>query len=106
MIYGRRINSLPDEVIEPADVSDTGKEGKCQERFVYLTKQLAHFWERWRKEYLTNLRETHRAIRGRENKEVIQKGDVVTVFEEGKKRNEWKLGVVEELIIGSDKIVR
>ena len=62
--------------------------------------------ERWRKEYLTNLREFHRAKRTRQNNEVIQIGDVVTVFEEGKRRNKWKLAVVEELVKGRDNVVR
>ena len=37
---------------------------------------------------------------------VVKPGDVVIVFEQGKKRREWKTGVVKELIAGKDKIVR
>lgn len=103
LIYGRRINSLPDAVVEPDDVRE---EPECSTRFKYLSSTLAHFWGRWRKEYLANLREFHKTKRARQSKAVIQVGDVVTVYEEGKKRNEWKLAVIEELVRGRDGVVR
>ena len=70
-----------------------------------MTVKLAHFWKRWRNEYLVNLREFHRAKAGRVVREV-QTGDVVTVYEENKKRGEWKMAVVESLIRGKDNVVR
>ena len=103
LIYGRRINSMPDEIVEPDDARN---EASCSARFKYLSSRLAHFWERWRKEYLANLREFHTAKRTRQNNDVIQIGDVVTVFEEGKRRSKWKLAVVEELVKGKDSVVR
>ena len=93
LIYGRRIQSLPDEIAEDPEEN----ESSCYEIFRYLTEKLAHFWKRWRNEYLVNLREFHRAKSGRVVKQV-QVGDVVTVFEENKKRGEWKIAVVENLI--------
>ena len=33
-------------------------------------------------------------------------GDVVTVFEDGVKRNNWKMTIVESLILGKDEQVR
>lgn len=33
-------------------------------------------------------------------------GDVITVFEDGDKRNNWKMAVVESLILGKDEQVR
>ena len=101
LIYGRRIQSLPDEIAEEPEEN----ESVCYERFRYLTERLAHFWKRWRNEYLVNLREFHRTTSGRVVKQV-QVGDVVTVFEENKKRGEWKLAVVESLITGQDRVVR
>ena len=54
---------------------------------------------------MTNLRECHDC-----NAQAIGKapkvGDVVTVYEEGVKRNGWKMAVVESLIVGKDKEVR
>ena len=101
LIFGRRIQSMPDEIAEEPDEN----ESSCSERFRYLTVKLAHFWKRWRNEYLVNLREFHKAKAGRVVKEV-QTGDVVTVYEENKKRGEWKMAVVESLIRGKDNVVR
>ena len=36
---------------------------------------------------------------------MVKPGDVVIVFEQGRKRGEWKTGVVTGLIEGKDKIV-
>ena len=41
LIYGRRIKSLPDEIIEPDDVVS---EAQCPERFKYLSTPLNQFW--------------------------------------------------------------
>ena len=102
LIYGRRIKSLPDEIIEPDDVVS---EAQCSERFKYLSTRLNHFWNRWRNEYLANLREFHRCKAQSENR-TAEVGDVVLVLEEEKKRGEWRVGVVENLVRGSDNVVR
>ena len=101
LIYGRRIQSFPDLIAEEPEENESG----CYERFRYLTEKLAHFWKRWRNESLVNLREFHRTKSGRVVKQV-QVGDVVTVFEENKKRGEWKLAVVESLITGKERVLR
>lgn len=101
LIFGRRIQSMPDEIAEEPEKN----ESSCSERFRYLTVKLAHFWKRWRNEYLVNLREFHRAKAGHVVREV-QTGDVVTVYEENKKRGEWKMAVVESLITGKNNVVR
>ena len=61
--------------------------------------------KRWRKEYLTNLREFHECESGKREREV-EVGDVVVVYEEERKRGEWKMGVVERLVTGRDNVVR
>ena len=102
LIYGRRIKSLPDEIIEPDDVVS---EAHCSERFKYLSTRLNHFWNRWRNEYLANLREFHRCKAQSKNR-TAEVGDLVLVLEEEKKRGEWRVGVVENLVRGSDNVVR
>ena len=71
----------------------------------YLDTVLKHFWNRWRKEYLTELREHHcgkKTPRAR----VIKKSDVVCVHEEFTPHQSWKIGLVQDLIIGRDQVVR
>lgn len=102
LIYGRRIKTLPDEIVEPDDVVS---EAQCSARFKYLSTRLSHFWNRWRREYLANLREFHRC-NTRNQDRTVEVGDVVVVFEEEKKRGEWKTGVVESLVKGKDGVVR
>ena len=104
LIYGRRIKTLPDEVVEP---DDARSEENCSSRFKYLSTRLEHFWQRWRKEYLVNLREFHRCRSERQERKV-EIGDVVVVvvYDEEKKRGEWKTGVVEGLVTGKDREIR
>ena len=102
LIYGRRIKTLPDEVAEPDDAINIDN---CSARFKYLSTRLSHFWNRWRKEYLANLREFHKCKSGKREREV-EVGDVVVVYEEERKRGEWKMGVVERLVTGRDNVVR
>ena len=101
LLYGRRLLSLPEEPREEDDETETS----YRRRYKYINETLQHFWKRWQREYLTNLRESHDC-----NAQAIGKapkvGDVVTVYEEGVKRNGWKMAVVESLIVGKDKEVR
>ena len=103
LIFGRRINSLPDESVSRLD--DEGENMSYSDRFRYISTRLAHFWARWRNEYLADLREYHRSKPGT-NLRVIEIGDVVTVHEDNKKRGSWKMAVVEELVKGKDNVVR
>ncbi|CAB3999832.1 Hypothetical predicted protein, partial [Paramuricea clavata] len=98
-----RIKGMPDEIVEPDDYAN---KSTCDERFRYLTTRLKHFWKRWRREYLVNLREYHKLRADDHGVAKVNVGDVVTVFEEDVKRNKWKLGVVEGLIKGKDVVVR
>ncbi|XP_046864650.1 uncharacterized protein LOC124459173 [Xenia sp. Carnegie-2017] len=85
LVYGRRIVTLPDS--KDSKINDLGQDStrtNTRTRFKHLSTILEHFWSRWKREYLTNLREFHK----------------------GKKRGEWKTGVIQELICGKDKVVR
>ena len=100
LLYGRRLLSLKEEPREDDDETKTS----YRRRYKYINETLQHFWKRWQREYLTNLRGSHDC-----NAQAIGKapkvGDVVTVYEEGVKRNGWKMAVVESLIVGKDKEV-
>ena len=100
-LHGRRLSNLSSSVyFEP----DFANHDKLSKRFSYLTQKLSHFWKRWRGEYLADLREMHR-LRKREPVEV-KSGAIVLISDESRKRGFWKMGSVEEQIIGRDGIVR
>ena len=54
---------------------------------------------------MTDLREFHRSKVGR-NANTVEKGDLATVYDENKKREEWRMAVVESLIKDKDDVVR
>jgi len=64
---------------------------------------LNHFTTRWKREYLTSLREFHQ--KSGNNRQTIKVGDVVLVHNEGP-RLDWRLAVVEKLIVGGDGLIR
>ena len=66
---------------------------------------IKHFWQRWRQEYLTSLRDFHKAS-GTTNDTIVKVGDVVQIHGDEKSRLNWRLGVVEGLIKGGDNAVR
>ena len=51
------------------------------------------------------MREFHRNKLSRPER-IVEVGDVVVVYEEDRKRGEWKLGIVESLVTGKDGIVQ
>ena len=66
---------------------------------------IQHFWQRWRQEYLTSLRDFHKA-RGTTGDTTVKVGDVVQIHSDEGSRLKWRLGVVEGLIRGANNAVR
>ena len=66
---------------------------------------LSHFSKRWRNEYLISLREILSQSRQSVEPDIVV-GDIVVVKNDFSKRQFWKLGKIEELIIGTDGRVR
>ena len=64
------------------------------DRFVYLSKILVDFRNRWNKEYLLQLREyfKHKNEKGLD---ACNKDDIVFVHEPNKKRADFKTGITE-----------
>ncbi|XP_071160987.1 uncharacterized protein [Mytilus edulis] len=67
-----------------------------------LSTLIEHFWNSWKFEYLTSLREFHKKTG--DNKINIKVGDVVQVHDD-KPRIKWKTAVVEEVVTGNDGLV-
>ena len=64
----------------------------------HLNRILNHFWMRWRKEYLTELREPHRHGHSQSNGSIITVGDIVLVNDPDHPSTFWKLARVNELV--------
>ena len=78
---------------------------QLKRRAKYLKKCKDAIWNRWTKEYLRGLRERH-TVAQKDSPCGVQKGDVCLIKDDNKDRNKWKLGIVEELIVGRDGVVR
>ena len=98
LLYGHRLSALSEGI--DSEVEPDNDEGKLSKRFLYLTKLLTHFWNRWRREYMTDLREYHKLS---DCKTVpVKKGQIVLLQEENVKRGQWKVAVVDDVIYGKD----
>ena len=99
LCVGRRLlsNPLPQERKVNQNLVDDARK---RERF--LSRILNHFWERWRKEYLTELRKQHKVRNGSTGNSISQ-GDVIVVHKDKIPQQLWK---VENLLRGRDGNVR
>ena len=76
---------------------------------IHLNTIFEHFWKRWKREYLLELRESHRHAKHPPEKShcsPIAVGEMVLVHEDRKPRGFWKLAKVVSLITGADGITR
>lgn len=106
LLTGRRILSLPDHLCHESEEEFNVGPDLLTKRVRHLNNTLAKFWERWRKEYLLELREAHRYHRGHPNPSQVSLGDVVIVHSTDQPRGSWKLGRITKLLAGQDGEVR
>jgi len=79
LLVGYRIMTLPDpSVSDDSDYLDSA--GDLSHRMSHLTRVLQKFWKRWKKEYLSELREFHRTRIERGTAHTVERGEVVTVI--------------------------
>ena len=109
LLIGRRALSLPDNLYY-GDEDDDDLEVNpsfLNKRLKYLRTILDRFWKRWRDEYLLELRDSHcYSSGGYSTSEQISIGNIVVVDNNNKPRGLWKLGKVEDLVVGSDGQIR
>ena len=58
---------------------------------MHLSHVLKHFWNRWKKENLLEVREFHQSYKKHGSTYIVQRGDIVTVYDEGHLRGLWRL---------------
>ena len=106
LLLGYRVLSLPDPTLSndpdyDESANDLGR------RMKHLLKTSEKFWKRWKKEYLLELREFHRTYQTSKGvKDMVQEGQVVTVYDEGQPRGLWRVGRIEGVIQGPDGKIR
>jgi hypothetical protein len=101
LMVGRRLLSFPDHLCPELEDFEATPDFLTR-RTRYLNATINRFWERWRREYLLELREAHRQHKGDARATRISVGDIVIVHNEDQPRGLWKLGLVEETVIGAD----
>jgi len=111
LLYGRIIDTVPHCHTTEDEMIDEDYEEVKSKLHNTLSKKakaqaliIQHFWNRWKSEYLTSLRETHVANNGT-SKERIKVGDIVIVHDDVP-RLKWQLAVVTDLQRGQDDAVR
>jgi len=105
LLHGRPIISLPhhnvqdDELDDPTynDNADLRRSVKAQALLI------SHFWNRWKMEYLTALREFHRTTGS--NMQKVKVGDVVLIHDDVP-RIQWKLAMIDGVNKGEDGLIR
>ncbi|XP_065665416.1 uncharacterized protein LOC136086850 [Hydra vulgaris] len=100
LVFGKRISS------ETLLIKNSYVNVDIKKRVVYRNSILEHFWNRWRNEYLTELREFHKSNNKSGSKNIINIGDVVTIQDSNLVRGLWKIGIVEKLLPSTDGQVR
>ena len=101
-LVGKRLLSLPDYLYysEEDDFNTDTSRFLLTKRLKHLNVLLEHFWNRWRREYLVELRESHKR-NVTESVSDISIGDIVLIHDDTP-RGLWKLGLIEKMIIGRD----
>lgn len=110
LITGRRLLSFPgvgNKCIEDPDYQVVARSpAELSRRMLHLNRIIDHFWTRWRKEYLTELREVHSRKQSNSSGSEVAVGDIVLVNDPDHPRTFWKLVRVMELIRSTDGQVR
>ena len=108
LLMGHRILSLPDNLtyFAPEDENFEVTDESLQRRAKHLNSVLNHFWKRWSKEYLLELRDAYRQRNVGGTSTPVKIGDIVLVHDQDQPRGFWKVARVKKLIIGRDGLVR
>ena len=101
LIYGRKI--LKNRFEHTTTIPEEFSSKRC--RFIKTT--LSHFWNRFRKEYLGELRQKHIYNQTKTKQPIVNLGDVVLIKDDiPTPRSQWKLGRIEQIIRGADEVIR
>jgi hypothetical protein len=107
LLCGRRLLSVPyGDTPEATDPDWDPKSDDLTRRVVYLQRLIDKFWNRWSKEYLLELRESHRNTLQDSSPQEISVGEIVVAHDDNQRWGLWNLGKIEKLIEGEDHRIR
>ena len=95
LIHGRKIET------SVKDTDENDNEINCGA----IKRALSYFWEQWKTEYLTSLRERDVNPKRQKRTETLKVGDVCLIDDQGP-RIKWRMGIIEDIIKGKDNKVR
>lgn len=103
-LIGKRLASLPPKPFTAAGHTTNANREELTRRWKYRQRLVNEFWNRWRKEYLLDLRSAHAQETPRPTP--LKEGDLVLIGEDKMPRLTWRTGLITELFRGRDGLVR
>ena len=102
---GRRLLDEQNNESLDEDITEINAAENSAKRWRHMNKIIERFWRKWQKEYLINLRESHKMKTSKKSLKINVNG-VVSIFEEGLKRRHGKVGKVLKIIRGKVDVIR
>ncbi|XP_038162876.1 uncharacterized protein LOC119797746 [Cyprinodon tularosa] len=103
-LVGQRLTCLPPKPFPAETIHPTANKEEMTRRWRYRQRLMTNFWNRWRREYLLDLKSAHRC--DSQQPSLLKVGDVVLIGEDNLPRQSWKMGRIQELFPGRDGLVR
>ena len=95
-LIGSQLTALPER-------SYSRKRISLPKRFELVRTLTEQFWNRWSREYLSNLQPL---TKWRDTTDASKAGDVVLIMEDNVPPLQWPRAKIEDLYLGNDKIAR
>ena len=105
LILGKHLLTVPDKVDFKYKLEEENSE-TLNKRACYLSILLGRFCARWRKEYLTGLREFHNRNIKKHLARPVKVGDIVSIYDDKVKRQLQHIGRITEVLRRKDGNVR
>ena len=105
LVTGKRLLNTNNDVSYDATITNENT-NTLNRRARYLYKLVSYFRERWRREYLTFLREHHNCLLTKKLVRPVQCEDIVYLYDEKITHQLWNTGRIIELLPGRDGQVR
>lgn len=95
-LIGRPLTTLPDPDVRDINVN------RCS-RYQHLQRLNQHFWDRWSRDYITQLQQR---VKWKQSTALLEVGALVLIKEDHQPPANWRLGRVTEVFPGKDNVIR